>query len=99
MTLRIKYIIIERKYLDWINHFNFYIRLLLFINSNFNLSENEINLEERKIVFGNIISIIYKLEFLSTNSIEFIPYISSLINILFIILEFIVYLMLILLIL
>ena len=63
-------------------YFKFYITFLLFINSNFNLLENEINLQERKIVFEDIISKIYKLEFLSTNSNEFIPYISSLINIL-----------------
>ena len=73
----------EENSLDLIHqYFKFYITLLLFINSNFNLSENEINLQERKIVFENIISKIYKLEFLSTNSNEFIPYISSLINIL-----------------
>ncbi len=73
----------EENSLDLIHqYFKFYITLLLFINSNFNLSENEINLKERKIVFENIISKIYKLEFLSKNSNEFIPYISSLISIL-----------------
>ena len=63
-----------------LEYLNFYITLLLFLNSNFIYKEIGSESKERKSIISSTIFHIYKVELLSINSIDYISYIISLIQ-------------------
>jgi hypothetical protein len=60
-------------------YLNFYISFLLFLNSNFNYPEFQ-DLTYKKVHISHINFYLYKLEILSENSLNYIPFISSLVK-------------------
>ena len=60
-------------------YLNFYISFLLFLNSNFNYPEFQ-DLTHKKVHISHINFYLYKLEILSENSLNYVPFISSLIK-------------------
>ena len=63
-----------------LEYLNFYITLLLFLNSNFIYKEIGSESKERKSIISSTIFHIYKVELLSINSTDYISYIISLIQ-------------------